>query len=81
VTVTMIGNYAGIACGYTTPLQGIARYVRTIHQAGCADVSCKGNQLIGAAEAVARQADATVLVMGLDQSIEAEQRDRVNILL
>nr|XP_043628379.1 beta-D-xylosidase 1 [Erigeron canadensis] len=81
VTVTMIGNYAGIACGYTTPLQGIARYVKTIHQAGCSDVSCRGNQLIGPAEGAARQADATVLVMGLDQSIEAEARDRANILL
>ncbi|KAL9994034.1 putative xylan 1,4-beta-xylosidase [Helianthus debilis subsp. tardiflorus] len=81
VTVTMIGNYAGIACGYTTPLQGIARYVKTIHQVGCSDVSCKGNQLIGPAEKAAQQADATVLVMGLDQSIEAEERDRANILL
>ncbi|MFS8004215.1 putative xylan 1,4-beta-xylosidase [Helianthus anomalus] len=81
VTVTMIGNYAGIACGYTTPLQGIARYVKTIHQAGCSDVSCRGNQLIGPAEGAARHADATVLVMGLDQSIEAEARDRTNILL
>ncbi|KAB2599337.1 beta-D-xylosidase [Pyrus ussuriensis x Pyrus communis] len=68
VTETMIGNYAGIACGYTTPLQGIARYTRTIHQAGCTDVA-------------ARQADATVLVIGLDQSIEAEFRDRTNLLL
>lgn len=81
VTVTMIGNYAGVACGYTTPLQGIGRYSRTIHQAGCANVACNGNQLIGAAEAAARQADATVLVMGLDQSIEAEFKDRTGLLL
>ncbi|KAJ9181839.1 hypothetical protein P3X46_005887 [Hevea brasiliensis] len=81
VTVTMIGNYAGIACGYTTPLQGISRYAKTIHQSGCADVACIGNQQFGAAEAAARQADATVLVMGLDQSIEAEFRDRVGLLL
>ncbi|KAK4283417.1 hypothetical protein QN277_000367 [Acacia crassicarpa] len=81
VTVTMIGNYAGVACGYTTPLQGITRYVRTIHQAGCVDVSCGGNQLFGAAEDAARQADATVLVMGLDQSIEAEARDRDGLFL
>ncbi|WJX27737.1 beta-D-xylosidase [Trifolium repens] len=81
VTETMIGNYAGVACGYTTPLQGIARYVRTLHQAGCGNVACGGNQLFGAAETVARQADATVLVMGLDQSIEAEFRDRVGLLL
>lgn len=73
--------YAGVACGYTTPLQGIGRYTRTIHQAGCTDVHCNGNQLFGAAEAAARQADATVLVMGLDQSIEAEFVDRAGLLL
>ncbi|CAN1194971.1 Beta-D-xylosidase 1 [Linum perenne] len=81
VTTTMIGNYAGIACGYTTPLQGIARYSRTLHQSGCADVACAGKQQFGAAELIARQADATVLVMGLDQSIEAEFRDRAGLLL
>ncbi|KAB1213873.1 Beta-D-xylosidase 1 [Morella rubra] len=81
VTVTMIGNYAGVACGFTTPLQGIGRYVRTIHQAGCSGVACTQNGQFGAAEAAAQQADATVLVMGLDQSIEAEFRDRVGLLL
>ncbi|CAK9138924.1 unnamed protein product [Ilex paraguariensis] len=81
VTVTMIGNYAGVACGYTTPLQGISRYVRTIHQPGCGGVACRGNHQFGAAEATARQADATVLVVGLDQSIEAEARDRGGLLL
>lgn len=81
VTVTMIGNYAGVACGYTTPLQGIARYVRTIHAPGCTDVACNGNRLFGAAEGASRQADATVLVMGLDQSIEAEFKDRASLLL
>lgn len=72
---------AGVACGFTTPLQGIGRYVRTIHQAGCSGVACTQNGQFGAAEAAARQADATVLVMGLDQSIEAEFRDRVGLLL
>ncbi|EEF43058.1 beta-D-xylosidase 1 [Ricinus communis] len=81
VTVTMIGNYAGIACKYTSPLQGISRYAKTLHQNGCGDVACHSNQQFGAAEAAARQADATVLVMGLDQSIEAEFRDRVGLLL
>lgn len=81
-TVTMIGNYAGVACEYTSPLQGIARYVKTtIHQKGCADVGCGGNQLIAAAEAAARGADAAVLVVGLDQSIEAEFRDRNGLFL
>lgn len=71
----------GVACGYTTPLQGIARYVKTAHQVGCRGVACRGNELFGAAEIIARQVDATVLVMGLDQTIEAETRDRVGLLL
>ncbi|XP_031397596.1 beta-D-xylosidase 1-like [Punica granatum] len=81
VTVTMIGNYAGVACGYTSPLQGIGRYARTVRQAGCSNVACPTSQMFGAAEAAARRADATVLVMGLDQSIEAEFRDRAGLLL
>ncbi|KAK4265862.1 hypothetical protein QN277_026856 [Acacia crassicarpa] len=81
VTTTMIGNYAGVACGYTSPLQGIARYVKTIHHNGCNNVMCTGNQLFGSAEMAARHADATVLVVGLDQSLEAEFRDRVGLLL
>ncbi|KAL2535490.1 putative beta-D-xylosidase 2 [Forsythia ovata] len=81
VTVTMIGNYAGVACGYTTPLQGIGKYTRTIHQQGCANVACANEALFGGAIDAARQADATILVMGLDQSIEAEFRDRAGLLL
>ncbi|XAR57021.1 Xylan 1,4-beta-xylosidase, partial [Bertholletia excelsa] len=80
-TVTMIGNYAGVACGYTTPLQGVARYAKTIHQEGCRGVACTSNQLFGLAEVAARHADATVLVMGLAQSIEAEFKDREGLLL
>jgi beta-glucosidase-like glycosyl hydrolase len=80
-TVTMIGNYAGVACGYTSPLQGISRYARTIHEAGCIGVTCNSNQQFGPAIAAATHADATVLVMGLDQSIEAEALDRKSVLL
>lgn len=72
---------AGVACGYTSPLQGIARYAKTVHQSGCNGVACPDNQLFGRAETAARNADATVLVMGLDQSIEAEFKDRVGLLL
>ncbi|KAJ6357073.1 hypothetical protein OIU78_005040 [Salix suchowensis] len=81
VTVTMIGNYAGVACGYTSPLQGIRRYAKTVHLSGCTDVLCNGNQQFNAAEVAARHADATILVMGLDQSIEAEFVDRKGLLL
>ncbi|KAG8389552.1 hypothetical protein BUALT_Bualt02G0241100 [Buddleja alternifolia] len=46
-----------------------------------ADVHCANDALFGGAIAAARQADATVLVMGLDQSIEAEFRDREGLML
>ncbi|KAL1350940.1 hypothetical protein HN51_014906 [Arachis hypogaea] len=81
VTATMIGNYAGIACGYTSPLQGIMRYAQTDYHMGCDKVACIDDKQIGPAIEAARQADATVLIMGLDQSIEAETVDRVGLLL
>ncbi|GLU16772.1 hypothetical protein SLE2022_331870 [Rubroshorea leprosula] len=81
VTDTMIGNYAGVPCRYTTPLQGIGSYARTIYQPGCANVACSDNQLFSGAINAAHQADATVLIMGLDQSIEAEFKDRNGLLL
>ncbi|KAL4602912.1 hypothetical protein ACB092_10G087500 [Castanea dentata] len=81
VTNTMIGNYAGVACEYTSPLQGIERYIKTIHQQGCADVTCTDNKLFSAAVNAASQADATILVVGLDQTIEAEFKDRAGLVL
>ncbi|CAL4986228.1 unnamed protein product [Urochloa decumbens] len=82
-TVAMIGNYAGKACKYTTPLQGVAGYVeQAVHAAGCADVACAGaEQPVAAAVDAARRADATVVVAGLDQKVEAEGLDRSSLLL
>ncbi|KAL8522715.1 hypothetical protein ACS0TY_012886 [Phlomoides rotata] len=81
VTVTMIGNYAGVPCGYTSPLQGIGKYTRTVHERGCENVACANDDLFGGAIDAARDADATILVVGLDQSIEAEFIDRTGLLL
>ncbi|VFQ83454.1 unnamed protein product [Cuscuta campestris] len=81
-TVTMIGNYAGVPCGYTTPVQGITRYSKVVHQPGCVGgVACTSNQNFGLAEIAARHSDATVIVAGLDQSIEREAKDRESLLL
>ncbi|KAK3419896.1 hypothetical protein EUGRSUZ_G00654 [Eucalyptus grandis] len=80
VTTTMIGNYEGIPCKYVTPLQGLAAVVSTTYVAGCADVGC-GLAQTDDAKKVAASADATVLVMGADQSIERENLDRVDLNL
>nr|CAJ65921.1 xylan 1,4-beta-xylosidase [Populus tremula x Populus alba] len=81
VTKTMIGNYeGGTPCKYTTPLQGLAASVATTYLPGCSNVACSTAQ-VDDAKKLAAAADATVLVMGADLSIEAESRDRVDVLL
>jgi hypothetical protein len=61
----------------------VAGYVRqAVHAAGCADVACAGTrQPVAAAVDAARRADATVVVAGLDQKVEAEGLDRSTLLL
>ncbi|KAL3620914.1 Endo-1,4-beta-xylanase 2 [Castilleja foliolosa] len=80
VTHTMLGNYEGTPCTYTTPLQGLTDYVPTVYHPGCYDVACADANLSDANN-IASKADAVVLVVGTDQSIEAEGLDRVNITL
>ncbi|KAK8993565.1 hypothetical protein V6N11_033658 [Hibiscus sabdariffa] len=81
-TTAMISNYAGIPCRYTSPLQGLQKYVKTVtYEAGCSDVKCGSEALIQPAVQAAANADAVVLVVGLDQSVEAEGLDRVNLTL
>ncbi|KAL4197706.1 hypothetical protein AMTRI_Chr04g252450 [Amborella trichopoda] len=82
VTKTMIGNYEGTPCKYTTPLQGISASVSTVYNPGCQNVACAESGLqLDAAKKAASEADATILIMGADQSIEAEDRDRTDITL
>jgi beta-D-xylosidase 4 len=73
-------NVAGTPCKYTTPLQGLTASVATSYQAGCSNVAC-GTAQVDEAKKIAATADATVLIMGADLSIEAESRDRVDITL
>ncbi|XP_010422951.1 PREDICTED: beta-D-xylosidase 3 isoform X2 [Camelina sativa] len=79
-TVTMIGNYFGDPCKYTTPFQGLSETVSSTYQPGCSNVACKEPD-IGSAAALAASADAVVLVMGEDQTIEQENLDRVDLYL
>ncbi|XP_043712724.1 probable beta-D-xylosidase 5 [Telopea speciosissima] len=81
-TQVMISNYAGIPCGYISPLQGLQKYVSSVtYEPGCADVKCSDGSQIDAAAKAAATADAVVVIVGLDQSIEAEGLDRVNLTL
>lgn len=73
-------DIAGIPCKYVTPLQGLTNIVPTTYAPGCANVACATAQVIDAKK-IAAAADATILVVGADQSIEAESRDRIDITL
>ncbi|XP_023750732.1 beta-xylosidase/alpha-L-arabinofuranosidase 2 [Lactuca sativa] len=79
-TKAMIGNYAGVPCKYTSPLQGLSEYVKTIYVEGC-DIKCNSTSNFEEANKVAAEADAVVLVMGTDLSIEHEALDRTEIFL
>ncbi|KAM2646358.1 hypothetical protein EV1_019779 [Malus domestica] len=80
VTKTMIGNYEGTPCKYTTILQGLSASTATSYVPACANVAC-GTAQVDDATKIAASADATILVVGADQSIEAESRDRIDLYL
>ncbi|KAJ0980535.1 hypothetical protein J5N97_008790 [Dioscorea zingiberensis] len=80
-TTVMIGNYAGVPCRYVSPLQGLATYANVQYQTGCADVMCKNDSLVWPALRAARDADATVIFVGIDLTVEHEGLDREDIEL
>ena len=73
VTITIINNYVGILCKYTT-LQGLQKYTKfdIIYEVGYQFVNCTDKSLIKAVTMVAPIVDVVVLVVGKDQSIESE---------
>ncbi|XP_058761503.1 probable beta-D-xylosidase 7 [Vicia villosa] len=78
--LTLLGNYAGPPCKYITILQGFRHYVKdAVFHPGCdGGPKCASAQIDQAVE-VAKKVDYVILVMGLDQSEEREERDRVHL--
>jgi len=71
----MQGNYAGNAPFLITPRAGLAAYGTVTYAKGC-DIASTSTSGFDAAVNAAKAADATVIVVGLDQSQESEGRDR-----
>ncbi|KAI6703475.1 hypothetical protein NL676_012611 [Syzygium grande] len=80
-TAAMIGNYAGSPCRYTAPIDGFSRYGKVKYKMGCGDIACKNDSFIFPAMKAAAQADATIVLAGLDLSVEAEGLDRTDLFL
>ncbi|XP_074330452.1 beta-xylosidase/alpha-L-arabinofuranosidase 1-like [Apium graveolens] len=80
-TEIMIGNYAGEPCKYTSPIDGLSMYAKVNYQMGCGDVACKNESMIYQSMEAAKDADATIVVVGLALEFEREEHDRTDLLL
>ncbi|KAK6131149.1 hypothetical protein DH2020_035111 [Rehmannia glutinosa] len=77
----LLGNYEGPPCKSLEIDKVLQGYVKnTLYHKGCNAVNCTF-AAIGDAVKIAKQADRVVLVMGLDQSQETEDHDRVDLTL
>ncbi|KAJ9455973.1 putative beta-D-xylosidase 2 [Diplonema papillatum] len=80
-TTTMQGNYYGTAPVLVSPFAGFKTKVpNTVFVQGC-DVDCGSQTGFAAATAAAGKADATVLVIGINHTVEEENLDRTFISL
>jgi hypothetical protein len=79
-TTTLQGNYYGSAPYLVSPQAGIQKYATVKYAKGC-DINSSDRSGFTAACSAASSSDATVLVMGIDQSQESEGRDRTIIAL
>ena len=86
--VALIGNYHGTSSRYITVLEGIQDAVgeegRVLYSQGChlfkdrVEPLAQGNDRLSEALTVARNSDVTVLVLGLDETLEGEEGDTGN---
>ncbi|CAK9165612.1 unnamed protein product [Ilex paraguariensis] len=81
-TQTLVGNYEGFPCKNVTTLQGLQSYVKNVlYHPGCnSAVNCT-SLAINETMNLAKEVDYVILVMGLDQSQERENHDRMELVL
>ena len=83
-TDTLLSNYEGIPFKTISVLEGIKEVfvgsnITVNYAPGCADVKCETTDGFSDAVQIAKSADYVIMVMGLDQTVEAEGRDRVHV--
>ena len=83
-TKTLLSNYEGIPFKIISVLEGIKEVfvgsnITVNYASGCADVKCETKDSFNDALQIAKLADYVVMVMGLDETVEAEGRDRVHV--
>lgn len=83
VTKTMQGNYYGTAPFLISPLMGIQNRTsaKVSYVVGCDNVKDNDCKSIPEAVQAAKDSDAVVIVVGIDNGVESEGRDRGSLLL
>lgn len=86
--VPLVGNYHGTSSRYITVLEGIqdelGEDVRVLYSEGChlyrecIEGCANANDRLSEAVTVARNSDVTILVLGLDETLEGEEGDAGN---
>lgn len=79
-TSTLQGNYYGTAPYLVSPYEGFGKLTTVNYEQGC-DISGSSTSGFDAAVGAAKQSDAVVMVMGLDESQESEGHDRTILTL
>ncbi|EEE54394.1 hypothetical protein OsJ_01415 [Oryza sativa Japonica Group] len=74
-TDVMLGDYRGKPCRVVTPYDGVRKVVSSTSVHACDKGSCD------TAAAAAKTVDATIVVAGLNMSVERESNDREDLLL
>lgn len=80
-TEALLGNYQGIPPFIISPFEGIKGYVKSSTLAPGCGINSTDKAELAAAEQAAAKADVTIMVLGIDLSVENEGVDRKSILL
>nr|XP_023904908.1 probable beta-D-xylosidase 6 [Quercus suber]POE44902.1 putative beta-d-xylosidase 6 [Quercus suber] len=75
------GDYTGVPCNPISLFEGLQPYIKTTYATGCGDTRCNSSDGFAEAVRISAEADAVVVVAGLDLSQEDEERDRTSLLL
>ncbi|ERN20408.1 hypothetical protein AMTR_s00068p00087460 [Amborella trichopoda] len=79
--VVVVGPHANATIAMLRNYEGLSEYANVSYEPGCADIKCQNMTLFWPAVRAVKNADATILLMGINVSMEAEDRDRNDLLL
>ncbi|CAO2173914.1 unnamed protein product [Urochloa humidicola] len=80
-TDVMLGNYRGMPCRVVTPYDAIRKVVNATHVHACDSGACDTAKGMGRVAKAAKISDATIVIAGLNMSVEKESNDREDLLL